>query len=109
MKTLIKNILLAVPVILSASCSSWLEEEPKTFISPSAFYQTVEDFDGALKGLYPQDQNLNLTEVFADYNDINDDTRMQIELINQTIAELQAKDKDETKHRNPIGFNTYKK
>lgn len=69
MKTLIKNILLAVPVIISASCSSWLEEEPKTFISPSAFYQTVEDFDGALKGLYPQGQNMNLTEVFADYND----------------------------------------
>lgn len=69
MKTLIKNILLAVPVVLSTSCSSWLEEDPKTFISPSSFYQTVEDFDGALKGLYPQDQNLNLTEVFADYND----------------------------------------
>ena len=31
MKTLIKNILLAVPVILSASCSDWLEEDPKTF------------------------------------------------------------------------------
>ena len=29
----------------------------------------MEDFDGALKGLYPQGQNLNLTEVFADYND----------------------------------------
>lgn len=69
MKTLIKNILLAVPVILSASCSDWLEEDPKTFISPSSFYQTVEDFDGALKGLYPQGQNLNLTEVFANYND----------------------------------------
>lgn len=69
MKTLIKNILLAVPVILSASCSDWLEEDPKTFISPSSFYKTVEDFDGALKGLYPQGQNLNLTEVFADYND----------------------------------------
>ena len=69
MKTLIKNILLAVPVILSASCTDWLEEDPKTFISPSSFYQTVEDFDGALKGLYPQGQNLNLTEVFADYND----------------------------------------
>lgn len=69
MKTLIKNILLAVLVIISASCSSWLEEEPKTFISPSAFYQTVEDFDGALKGLYPQGLNMNLTEVFADYND----------------------------------------
>ena len=27
---------------------------------------------------------------FADYNDINEDTRMQLELINQAIAELQA-------------------
>jgi len=56
-----------------------------------------------------QELKAYIEEVFADYNDINDDTRMQIELINQTIAELQAKDKDETKHRNPIGFNTYKK
>ena len=31
-----------------------------------------------------------LDEVFTDYNDINEDTRMQIELINQTLAELQA-------------------
>ena len=29
-----------------------------------------------------------IEEVFADYNDINDDTRMQMELINQTLAEL---------------------
>ena len=56
-----------------------------------------------------QELKAYIEEVFADYNDINDDTQMQIELINQTIAELQAKDKDETKHRNPIGFNTYKK
>lgn len=56
-----------------------------------------------------QELKAYIEEVFVDYNDINDDTRMQIELINQTIAELQAKDKDETKHRNPIGFNTYKK
>ena len=27
-----------------------------------------------------------IEEVFADYNDINDDTRMQLELINQTLA-----------------------
>ena len=32
-----------------------------------------------------------IEEVFAGYNDINDDTRMQLELINQTLAELQAK------------------
>ena len=50
-----------------------------------------------------------IEEVFADYNDINDDTRMQIELINRTLAELQTKEKDASKPRNPIGFNTYKK
>lgn len=50
-----------------------------------------------------------IEEVFADYNDINDDTRMQIELINQTIAELQNKEKTTNKPCNPIGFHTYKK
>ena len=42
-----------------------------------------------------------IEEVFADYNDINDDTRMQLELINQTLAELQAQKKIENKPRNP--------
>lgn len=45
-----------------------------------------------------------IEEVFADYNDINDDTQMQLELINQTLAELQAQKKIENKPRNPIGF-----
>lgn len=45
-----------------------------------------------------------IDEVFADYNDINDDTRMQLELINQTLAELQAQKRMENKPRNPIGF-----
>jgi len=45
-----------------------------------------------------------IEEVFADYNDINEDTRMQLELINQTLAELQAQKKLSDKPRNPIGF-----
>ncbi|MCP3931130.1 MAG: ORF6N domain-containing protein [Bacteroidetes bacterium] len=45
-----------------------------------------------------------MEEVFADYNDINDDTRMQLELINQTLAELQAQKRLADKPRNPIGF-----
>ena len=45
-----------------------------------------------------------IEEVFADYNDINADTRMQLELINQTLAELQAKKKLEEKPRRRIGF-----
>jgi hypothetical protein len=42
--------------------------------------------------------------VFADYNDINEDTRMQLELINQSFAELQVKHKELNKPRTPIGF-----
>lgn len=50
-----------------------------------------------------------IEEVFADYNDINDDTRMQLELINQALAELQAQKALADKPRNPIGFITPKK
>ena len=31
-----------------------------------------------------------IEEAFTDYNDINEDTRVQLELINQTLAELQS-------------------
>ena len=43
--------------------------------------------------------------VFSDYNDINEDTRVQLELINEALAELQAKKKELDKPRNPIGFH----
>ena len=45
-----------------------------------------------------------IEEVFADYNDINDDTRIQLELINQTLAELQAEKRIQNKPRPKIGF-----
>lgn len=45
-----------------------------------------------------------IEEVFADQNDINEDTRMQLELINQTLAELQAQRRPAERPRNPIGF-----
>jgi len=45
-----------------------------------------------------------IEDVFADYNDINEDTRMELELINQTLAELQSMNKWLDKPRNPIGF-----
>ena len=43
-------------------------------------------------------------DVFTDYNDINEDTRIQLELINQALAELQVKNKALDKPHNPIGF-----
>lgn len=55
--------------------------------------------------------NLYIEEVMHDQNDvnemqrtINEETAMQLELINQSLAELQAKPKP--KPMNPIGFNS---
>lgn len=46
----------------------------------------------------------DLEEIFTDYNDINEDTRAQLEAINTSLAELQSKAK--TKPRRRIGFKT---
>ena len=45
-----------------------------------------------------------MEEVFTDQNDINEDTRTQLELINQALAELQAAKRRADEPRNPIGF-----
>ena len=47
-----------------------------------------------------------IEDVFTDYNDINEDTRMQMELINQTLAELHTERKIISKPRKKIGFIT---
>lgn len=59
-----------------------------------------------MSNLEQEVQNLKayIEEVFSDYNDINDDTRMQLELINQTLAALQTQKQLSNKPRNPIGF-----
>jgi len=46
-----------------------------------------------------------IEEVFTDQNDINEDTRAQLELINETLAELQAKNKALDKPHLQVGFN----
>lgn len=45
-----------------------------------------------------------IEEMFADQNDINGDTRIQPELINQTWAELQVQRKISNQPCKPIGF-----
>ena len=45
-----------------------------------------------------------IEEIFTEQNDINEDTRMQLELINQTLAELQVHQKLSDKPYRPIGF-----
>ena len=68
--------------------------------------QMITD-NSPIKRLSTLEKNFNelkqdLEEIFADYNDINEDTRAQIEAINNSIAELQTKHK--TIPRRPIGF-----
>ena len=48
-----------------------------------------------------------IEEIFADYNDINEDTRLQLELINETLAKLQSEQKLLIKPRNLIGYKRY--
>ena len=45
-----------------------------------------------------------IEEVFTDYNDINEDTRIQLDLINKTLAELQEQKKLSDKPRKPVGY-----
>ena len=45
-----------------------------------------------------------LEHILIDQNDINEDTRMQLELINESLAELHVKNKALNKPRTPIGF-----
>ena len=50
------------------------------------------------------DLKVYIEEVLSDQNDINEETAMQLELINQSLAELQMKRQREEKPRRPIGF-----
>lgn len=46
-----------------------------------------------------------IEDIFTDQNDINEDTRMQLELINQSLAEMQTDKKLLNKPIRRIGFN----
>jgi hypothetical protein len=48
-----------------------------------------------------------IERVFADYNDINEDTRMQLDLINRALAELQVNKQTENRPRRRVGFIPY--
>lgn len=45
----------------------------------------------------------DLEEIFRDYNDINEDTRLQLDLINETLAQLHVNNRTPN-HRTQIGF-----
>jgi len=48
-----------------------------------------------------------IESILANFNDINENTRVQLELINQMLAKLQEKNNWMNRPRNPIGFVKY--
>ena len=52
MKFITKYILIFLISATFIDCDSYLEEEPKAITSPSTFFNTVEEFDLAIVGLY---------------------------------------------------------
>ena len=50
------------------------------------------------------DLKIYIEDILADQNDINEETTMQLELINQSLAELQMNKQKEDRPRKPIGF-----
>lgn len=63
--------------------------------------------DSSMKRLSALEKNFeelkqDLEDIFADYNDINEDTRAQLEAINTTLAELQSR--PSIAPRRPVGF-----
>ncbi|MFZ4454709.1 MAG: ORF6N domain-containing protein [Bacteroidales bacterium] len=69
----------------------------QSFISPPV--KGVAELQTEMKEL-----KAYIEEVFTDYNDINEDTRTQIDLINQSLAELHTDKRLTTKPRKRIGF-----
>ena len=57
-----------------------------------------------------EELKMDIQDILADQNEINEDTRLQLELINQSLAELQAKGNSaqpQTKPQRKIGFVQY--
>ena len=48
----------------------------------------------------------DIEDIVKDQNDINEDTRIQLELINKSLSELQVKNKTQDKPRPRIGYKT---
>lgn len=57
-----RYIIIIISGLLLTSCKSFLDEEPKSFLSPDNFYQTVDDLNAGLNAVYraPQDRFSNL-------------------------------------------------
>lgn len=73
----------------------------RTLIQHTAIPAKISELESNIKSLRSE-----INEILADQNDINEDTQVQLDAINQALAELSVAHKAATKPRRPIiGFN----
>ncbi|MDE6397504.1 MAG: ORF6N domain-containing protein [Muribaculaceae bacterium] len=78
----------------------------RAFVAVRQSVSRISDTDTRLSIL---EQNFNdlksdLEEIFSDYNDINEDTRLQLEIINESLAEMNRDKSVFLSKRRKIGF-----
>ena len=78
----------------------------RAFVAVRQAVSYISDSDRRLSILEKNFTELkaDLEDIFTDYNDINEDTRMQLELINESLAKLQSDRTDANIRRGKVGF-----
>ncbi len=84
----------------------------RTFVIMRHSISTLTQTNLIVKQIDDKVENLKcyIEDILHDQNDINEDTAIQLELINQTLAELQndKKQRERLNERKPIGFKINK-
>ena len=78
----------------------------RAFVKMRSTFSAIENLSTDLEHLKDKILLLNnyLENVLREQNDINEDTMMQLQLINESIAQMQAENSEKMENRNKIGF-----
>ena len=78
----------------------------RAFVKMRSTFSAIENLSTDVEHLKDKISLLNnyLENVLREQNDINEDTMMQLQLINESIAQMQAENTDKQTKRNKIGF-----
>lgn len=78
----------------------------RAFVRMRSTISAIENISTDVEQLKDKISLLNnyLENVLREQNDINEDTMMQLQLINESIARMQAENTEKQARRNKIGF-----
>jgi len=99
------GVVMMASLLHSETAISMSVQITRAFIAMRQTIATLASTEAKIELLNEKVEKLNMyvEEVLRDQNDFNEETSMQLELINQSLAELQAK--PQPKPRRRIGFN----